>query len=370
MFRQLNFLRILSYLWRGTKGLIGGESTKKNILILKTDALGDWVLFSRFLSSLIQEMKDTHFTIVGDVGIVPWMKAMIAHDRLEIISIHNKKFKTSLSERNVWIKEVFTQRYFSEIWVCNSSRDLYISDYIIGHIQGGIKKGPTNDGVLIASIWSALTDANYTKLYSRGGGHELYRIQHYLEQLTGSNLLIENQNPLEQSISDKYVFIAPGAGHSSRCWSPEKYIQVAQWLKSYDIQVCWAGSKAEAPLLQKCQLNSNHGLVLQNASPTEVIQHMKRAACWLGNDSGLLHLAVSLSVPTICISNGNHYGRFVPYPPELSKAHHACVFPPDFEQLGDEEKKERTKNKSSFSIHDIDILPVIRELAFALRLTP
>ena len=115
MFRQLNFVRILSYLWRGTKVEAGKEAGKKRILILKTDALGDWVLFSRFLPSLIQENKEAHFTLVGDLGIVPWMKAMVTEDRMEILSINNKNFKSSVHERNTWVREVLGQRDFSDI---------------------------------------------------------------------------------------------------------------------------------------------------------------------------------------------------------------------------------------------------------------
>jgi ADP-heptose:LPS heptosyltransferase len=35
----------------------------------------------------------------------------------------------------------------------------------------------------------------------------------------------------------------------------------------------------------------------------------------IGNESGPIHLAAAMDVPFVCISNGNHFGRFHPYPP-------------------------------------------------------
>jgi ADP-heptose:LPS heptosyltransferase len=46
----------------------------------------------------------------------------------------------------------------------------------------------------------------------------------------------------------------------------------------------------------------------------------------LSNDTGAVHIAVAVETPCVCISNGNHYGRFVPYPASLA-ANFSVVLP-------------------------------------------
>ena len=38
------------------------------------------------------------------------------------------------------------------------------------------------------------------------------------------------------------------------------------------------------------------------------------ASCVISNDTGPAHLSIALSVPTVVIIGGGHFGSFVPYP--------------------------------------------------------
>jgi ADP-heptose:LPS heptosyltransferase len=62
----------------------------------------------------------------------------------------------------------------------------------------------------------------------------------------------------------------------------------------------------------------------------ETIGIIQNATLVVTNDSGPLHIAMAVATPTICISNGNHFERFCPYPKDMNMPL-TVVFPDEFE---------------------------------------
>ena len=52
-------------------------------------------------------------------------------------------------------------------------------------------------------------------------------------------------------------------------------------------------------------------------SLTELVYIISRAKLLVSNDTSAVHIAASTSTPTICVSNGNTFGRFTSYPKEI-----------------------------------------------------
>jgi ADP-heptose:LPS heptosyltransferase len=50
----------------------------------------------------------------------------------------------------------------------------------------------------------------------------------------------------------------------------------------------------------------------------DIIDIIQRSTIVISNETGIAHLSLALDVPTIVLSNGNHYGRFTEYPKELN----------------------------------------------------
>ncbi len=71
----------------------------------------------------------------------------------------------------------------------------------------------------------------------------------------------------------------------------------------------------------------------------------------ISNDTSAIHIAAAVGTPFICISNGSHFGRFHPYPPEIfDKAYY--IYPPEI--MNNLNDIELLKNQYRFS-SDLDI---------------
>ena len=61
----------------------------------------------------------------------------------------------------------------------------------------------------------------------------------------------------------------------------------------------------------------------------------------IANETSAPHFAVALEVANIfVISNGNHYGRFTPYPNDVTKSYHA-IYHPKIEKDVDDYNEQR-----------------------------
>jgi ADP-heptose:LPS heptosyltransferase len=81
------------------------------------------------------------------------------------------------------------------------------------------------------------------------------------------------------------------------------------------------------------------------------------------NDSGPFHIAVALNKNVVCISNGNNYGRFTPYPAEINNTS-LTIYPEELLKIESEtERLERyCREGSVLDINTISVEKVYREM--------
>ncbi|MCA9239361.1 MAG: glycosyltransferase family 9 protein [Planctomycetales bacterium] len=151
----------------------------------------------------------------------------------------------------------------------------------------------------------------------------LVRAPHVIHQYLGilAPLGIENpevrfdlpETPLDSAFAEKllaesqlaeqrFVLMNPGAGWTSKQWPPERYGELASRLmRSLGVRtlVVWAGDNERAQAEQIVR-HSQQGALL--APPTSLMQLaavQRRAALFVGSDTGPMHLAVAVGTPTI-----------------------------------------------------------------------
>lgn len=158
----------------------------------------------------------------------------------------------------------------------------------------------------------------HNDLIEVGGRHV---IDHYLEMLRA--LAIENPEvrfELPERVVDaravdqflhergllrrQFAVLNPGAGWPSKIWPAERYGAIAARLRDAHglTSVAVWGTADERPLAEQIVATSDGSAVL--APPTTVLELAalsRRAALFLGSDTGPMHLAVAVGTPTISL---------------------------------------------------------------------
>jgi len=167
-----------------------------------------------------------------------------------------------------------------------------------------------------------LGDRFYTQLVELQPGpmHELLR---YAEFMKGMGLEISQQpwqpgsNGEFQTCSaglvptTPYMVLAPSASHPRRSWPMESFLKVAQHIASrHQLAIVMIGHKPH---------DSSAVMDLGGKTAVEDLPGLLASARFiLCNDSGIYHLGVSLSRPTLAVGGGGMPTRYFPYPDEAA----------------------------------------------------
>lgn len=101
------------------------------------------------------------------------------------------------------------------------------------------------------------------------------------------------------------VALGVGAGHPKRCWPGERFAQVAERLyEDHDAIAVLAGSPPERPLAQAIERECRMPLIdaVGRLSIRQTAALIGRCTLYVGNDSGLLHIAAAAGIPAIEVS--------------------------------------------------------------------
>ncbi len=102
------------------------------------------------------------------------------------------------------------------------------------------------------------------------------------------------------------VVMAPGAGKQAKVWPSERFAAIAVWLKErYRARVFLVGEASEKEVADKVTLLSGNSAVNLAGETTiqELIELLRIAKICITNDTGTMHVAAVLQVPTVAIFN-------------------------------------------------------------------
>lgn len=115
-------------------------------------------------------------------------------------------------------------------------------------------------------------------------------------------------------IGRRYVVIHPGAGAPDKCWAIQRFLDVAASLGSTGMGVVFAIGPVELerwPGQQIAHLG-RAGAVLADPPLTELAGVLAGAAAYVGNDSGVSHLAAAVGAPAVVLFGPTSPTRFAP----------------------------------------------------------
>jgi ADP-heptose:LPS heptosyltransferase len=146
----------------------------------------------------------------------------------------------------------------------------------------------------------------------------------------------------------------------------KKFAQLCDGLKAKfpldEFTIC--GSEQDSILATEIIHNSNISFtdLTGKLNLIELIQIIAQAKLVITNDSGPFHIAVALGKKVICISNGNNYGRFSPYPKQMN-TNSKTIYPFQLLAFTEADRLEKfCKEVKNIDINEIDPKQVFIEI--------
>ena len=258
------------------------------ILVISSNLIGDTILSTGVIRSFRKKYPNSKFTFV----IGPSAKSIFKNFKSveKIITISKKKYNKH------WL-DIIYNCYGVQWDIIIDFRSSLIS-YFLNHKKKFIFRKKSN--------------INHVQQLSNYFGFDC------------SELFIETNKDEEQIASKyisnkfKYFVIFPGGNWTPKIWSVKNYNRLLMKIlsKNENIKFILVGSKEEEKFYYNeitKNIDNKHIVNLFGASLTQTAAYMKKSKLFIGNDSGLAHMASATKLTSLILfgpTNDKIYGPF------------------------------------------------------------
>ena len=298
----------------------------RRVLIVRLDALGDFVLWLGYGEILLSKYPRNQYKITLICNNVAADLAAKTGLFDKIIVLRCNDFYKNMQYRSSVLSKVFADT-FEVVINPTYSREWPVGDTIVRFSRSNSKIGFRGDHTNISWLAQCFTNKWYTSLVpaEKGIVMELRRNQEFLVNLGYDNVIsqvadlrrILSLNNITDDVTTPYFIVVPGAGYYKRCWPESNFAEI---IRRTIIKTGWTcvllGSKNEMEKGEKIN-SALEGLhIVNNIGKTSVIEYVKfmtAAKMVLANESSAIHIAAALNVPVVSITGGGHFSRFATY---------------------------------------------------------
>lgn len=118
---------------------------------------------------------------------------------------------------------------------------------------------------------------------------------------------------------ERFIAIHPSSGSASKNWAPEHFEAVARLAGSAGLDVVWIQGEADeavvGPLAERVP-----GAIARELALGELAALLVRCAVFVGNDSGVSHLAAAVGAPTVAVFRSTDPVQWAPRGPRVRVA--------------------------------------------------
>jgi lipopolysaccharide heptosyltransferase II len=296
----------------------------EKVLVIRLDELGDVVLTSPFLRELRRGLSDAWITLVVSpsvrnlVELCPYVNEVLTYEwkgaeLLREFRLHGRAVQ--LARKRLW------SHHFDLAIVPRWDTDSYHASFLAYFSGARWRVGSTGH----AGRDKKLANRGYDSLFTRvlnddTSKHEVERNLDFLRFLgfpierTELELWIgKDDRDIAKDIlksnrvqSGALIFaFAPGAGHPKRMWPIANFVELGSWLrKKFDAYIMVFGGKGEESLGSEISQQLGAGVINLVGKTTlrQAAALMEHCCIYVGNDSGMMHVASAAGVPVVEIS--------------------------------------------------------------------
>lgn len=301
----------------------GRRNQIETILLIRLDLIGDFVLWLDSAKELKNIYPSSRLILYANAVWSDIAQQLPYWD--EVIAIDVPRLRTDLLYRlSVFLK--IRRRSFDIALQPTFSRE-YIGDAAIRASAAKQRIAHLGDLNNITELDKRLTDAWYTKLVVIDGQTSFMELQtnaQFISNLGKStysshvpHLPVLCELPTHLIIRERYIVIIPGASWIPRAWPVEYFAALIQQLGTSDathfILCGTAGEKDLCEHLMGLCPSQNIRNFAGTTNLLEMTEILRGAALVVANESAAIHIAAATGTPSVCITGGGHYGRFMPY---------------------------------------------------------
>ena len=296
----------------------------KNVCIIRNDGLGDYFLFEETLQNIIEYFATAKVDVVVSKLISTWITLTVDSSNIKvepskgILKIIKFSFQLMFCKYDLVIVPKL-DRTWKDSWYSFIS----LAPYRVCFTDKSIK---TKRVYLTKFLYNYEIKLDYLK-------HESLNNQYFFNSLFNVEIKRKKAFPKLIRISDeeinkllnfkinnlkRFIIVFPGGSKKSKRWEINKLKNLILSLYPFKkLGIIILLGPGEQDLIKEFKeiINSNIFL-LYNISPTKVSNIFLRVNYYLGNDTGIAHLAAILGLSTLTLSiNGNskHFpSRFEP----------------------------------------------------------
>ena len=126
---------------------------------------------------------------------------------------------------------------------------------------------------------------------------------------------------LGDPVNSKIALVHPVAAFPTKQWATENFARVAEYLDEKGFTVVAVGTKKESSVLEKLKTLSKVSInTFDDLTLPEITALAAKASLFVGNDSGIAHIAAAVKTPTVVIfgsSNRAHWSPWTDAPNEV-----------------------------------------------------
>lgn len=304
----------------------------KRVLIVKLDAIGDYVLFRNFAHAIKTDPKwqGHSFTLLGN----PAFKQLAEHFDQQIFD----KF-IWVSPSNLYDREKLTRLVLRLKLLCfdvvintHHSRMEHL-DLLV--TSAGAKRSIASSGDAIL-FGSKEQKENCDRWYDEivtvpaNDTFEFFRNQVFYNSLKSKKQTVALSLPVEVVADSELplnsVVIFPGAGAKFRQWPSSRFRELISLIHqrlTSDCSFVICGASTDSALASEIIEGSAPDIrLIDLTGKTTLVQLVTiigRSRLLVSNETSAVHIAAATNTPAVCVSNGNHFQRFNPYPPTVAK---------------------------------------------------
>lgn len=302
-------------------------SRLKQILIVKLDAIGDFIVWLDAAKELrnIYPPDEYRITLLGNSQWADIARSLPYFD--EIWTVDRSSFfyssacyielitKLNCTTFDVVLHPVYSREFLYGdcfVWASNARQKIGMRGDCINLSRWQIHLGERVYSDLVPESSNNVAELEHNALLIRWLG------------LTGFRAGIPDtsaavKQPVNNLPAQYYVIIA-GAGVGLRMWPTSRYAALAERIYTeIGLAAIVCGGEKEASLGKFLEESGSVPIInlTGKTTLTELFTVISGAEFVVGNETGGIHIAVAVGVPSVCITGGGHFSRFIPYAPDI-----------------------------------------------------